>query len=321
MCAVLLAAPPLVCGEIPGRGLFVSVIQEPQVLSRRSAITALLRFAKRSGVGDLYVQVYRANKSWFPSQLCDQSPYLRCLNNVGEDPLALLIKEAHASGLRVHAWLNLLSLSDNAAAPILKKHGASILTRNLKKKNKLSDYRIDGQYFLEPGDPRVRDELSGIVGELLARYPELDGIEFDYIRYPDKHPFYGYTRANIDRFKKATGAGSIEEGSAAWADWKRRQVTELLELLAGKSRGMNPGIIVSTTACAPYSRAYLEAFQDWPSWVKSGLVDFVALMSYPRKTEEFTKFMKDARARVADFRKVNVAVGAYKQLGSSHVFA
>ena len=73
-----------------------------------------------------------------------------------EDPVGLLIKQAHAQGIQVHAWINFLSLGNNTNAYFIKKYGTEVLSRNLKAKNKIEDFKIDHQYFLEPGDWRVR---------------------------------------------------------------------------------------------------------------------------------------------------------------------
>lgn len=303
------------------RALFVSVIQDPPALSSREQIAGVVDFAVRARIGTLFVQIYRANKAWFPSKIGDPGPYETCLKRVGEDPLAFLIRRAHAAGIEVHAWLNMLSLSTNEEAPLLKKYGRDILTKNLKDKNKLRDFLIDDQYFLEPGDLRVRQELSNLVGEILRAYPDLDGIQFDYIRYPDKNPAYGFTKMNVARFKKETGIAVIEERSQVWKDWKRDQVTGLLEQLVKKVRVLRPDIRVSTTGCTPYSRAYHEAFQNWPAWIERGLVDFVTIMSYSPDTSEFAKYVSDAQKRTADFKKVNVGIGAYEMVRSPEVFA
>ena len=302
------------CEEPLNRALFVSVIQEPPVLSSRDEISKLIEYAKQAHISILFVQVYRANKAWFPSKVADQTPYEACFRDVKEDPLALLIKQAHCAGIQVHAWINLLSLSTNSNAFIIKKFGEGILTKNQDEKKRIDDYKIDDQYFLEPGDLRVREELANVVKEIVLEYPQLDGIQFDYIRYPDKHPFYGHTKMNIARFKKATGSKTDAEDSALWKDWKRRQVTELLELLVSKTRQLRPGIKISTTGCVPYIRAYHEAFQDWPSWIKDGLVDFVTLMTYPTELEEFAKYIQEAKTKVPDLKKVIIAIGAYKFL-------
>lgn len=309
--------------EISRHGLFVSVIQDPQTLASREAIQDLIRFSKKAGIDTLFVQIYRANKAWFPSEVGDKEPYETCLKSVGEDPFALLIREAHKEGIQVHAWLNLLSLSGNVNAPLLKKYGPSILTQKPgPEKKTIEDYKIDNQYFLEPGDPRVRGELSRLMEEILKNYPELDGIQMDYIRYPDSKPFYGYTDFNIARFKEVKGSSAItEESNPVWKDWRRAQVTETVELLAAKIRSLKKGIQISTTGCAPYSRAFHEAFQDWAVWLDRGLVDFVTMMSYPPDTATFEKYIAGVRTKPKDFGKVNLAVGAYKLGQVPEVFA
>jgi uncharacterized lipoprotein YddW (UPF0748 family) len=312
---LLLVFPAQVkCEERAGRALFVSVIQDPPVLSSRNEISKLIEYARQAHISTLFVQVYRANKAWFPSKVADQTPYASCFKDVKEDPFALLIKQAHCAGIEVHAWINLLSLSTNSKAFIVNKFGKEILTKNREEKKRIEDYKIDDQYFLEPGDLRVRKELVDVVKEIILEYPELDGIQFDYIRYPDKHPFYGHTKTNIARFKKATGSKTDAEDSLLWKDWKRRQVTELLELLVDKTRQLRPNIQISTTGCVPYVRAYHEAFQDWPSWIKDGLVDFVTLMTYPTEIEEFAKYIQEAKTKIPDLKKAFIALGAYKLL-------
>lgn len=303
------------------RGLFVMAFQDPEVLASREEIARLIDFSRRSGIKDLFLQVYHANRAWFPSGLADRSPYDRCLESLGEDPLRLLISQAHLYGIRVHAWMNLLSLGSNKDSPMLKRYGPDILTVNRSPKRVVDDYKIDGQYFLEPGEPKVRDELVKIVDELVSGYPDLDGVQFDYIRYPDTRPAYGYSDTNIARFKGSTGCDKAEECSKAWKEWKRAQVTETLELVVAKARERHPGLRVSATGCMPYVRAHYEAFQDWPSWLRRGTVDFVTLMSYSPYPDEFERWITKAKGKVSDMGKIVVGIGAYKMKGSPGVLA
>lgn len=321
LCALLLCPCPANGKDAFQRCLFVTLVQDPPVLSSRQEITRLIDFAKQARIDILFVQIYRSNQSWFPSAIADPSPYHEALNRLSEDPFRLLMGQARAAGIRVYAWLNMLSLGDNKDARLLKKYGPGILTRNRSAKKRLQDYRIDSQYFLEPGDLRVRKELLGIVEEILTAYPELDGILFDYVRYPDPSPDYGYTQMNMERFRQATGREIVEKTDLAWQDWKRAQVTETLCEFVKKTRAMRPGIGVAATGCAPYIRAYAEAFQDWPSWLSSGLVDFVTFMSYSPDAEEFERSVRDAESKVSDFTKVMVGVPAYKLAASPWVFA
>ncbi len=326
-CCTILPTPSVFSAEeaaskeaLPHRQLFVSVIQDPQTLMSLQAMKDLVVFAKRAGVDTLFVQVYRSDQTWFPSKVSDDTPYREALESAGQDPLAFLIQEAHGAGLQVHAWMNLLSLSTNQNAPILKKYGPGVLTRKPGEKTKIEDYLIDNQYFLEPGDERVRAYLTELLGEVLQTYPEIDGIQLDYIRYPDKDPFYGYTEGNMARFSAATGIQNVEEYSPGWKDWRRAQVTELVEKLSKTARELHPGIVFSTTGCAPYSRAYHEAFQDWASWIEKGLVNFVTMMSYPVDPLDLEENIMGAKARAPDFQKVNVGLGAYKLLDQPETF-
>lgn len=302
------------------RGLFVSVIQNPPVLTNRSAISRLVEDAVKTKSQVLFVQIYYANRAWFPSKVGDPTPYEECLKNVGEDPLALLIREAHQQGIQVHAWLNLMSLNNNKNAPLLKKYGPNILTRDRLEKKTLDDYKIDRQFFLEPGDFRVQAEILKMVGEVVSAYPALDGVQFDYIRYPDNHPVYGHAPMNVERFKNATGATQINDEDPLWQNWKRSQVTAFVKQLVQQARSVRPGIQVSATGCMPYARAYFEAFQDWPAWVDQGIVDFVTLMNYSPDPAQFERWNLQAKTKTKDFSKINIGVGAYKLLRLPEVF-
>lgn len=297
--------------QTTGRALFVSVIQEPSVFSSLDSINQLIYFSKKTKIQTLFVQIYRENKAWFPSLVGDSRPYQENQARLGFDPFKKLIEKAHEQGMEVHAWANLMSLGANDQSPLLQKYGPDILTRNSKDKQTLDDYKIDHQFFLEPGDERIQQELLTLVEEITTAYPNLDGIQFDYIRYPDWHPRYGYTSANMDRFQRATGQHADEQNDA-WRQWKRDQVTSLLTKLIARARRTNPSIQVSTTGLVAYSRANLEAFQDWKTWLQKDLIDFVTLMCYSPSNRKLKNYIQDAQSTLGDLKKVNIAIGVYK---------
>lgn len=316
-----LSAPPVFSQSRPERQLFVSVIQIPQTLTSPEAVRNLIAYAREADVKTLFVQLYRGDQAWFPSKLADDSPYRAILEKNGEDTFALLLREAKASGIQVHAWLNVLSLSTNRGAPILKKYGLSVLTRKPgPEKKKIEDYLIDNQYFLEPSDSRVREYLLGLIEEVIRTYPQLDGLQVDYIRYPDSEPFYGYTEENLAAFRAASGIQEVSESTPGWKDWRRARVTELVEALSRRIRELKPGIVFSTTGCAPYSRAYHEAFQDWAFWIEKGLVDFVTMMSYPIDPLDLEENLMGAAARADGLSRVNIGIGAYKMVSKHDIF-
>ncbi|MCG3177268.1 MAG: hypothetical protein MOGMAGMI_02236 [Candidatus Omnitrophica bacterium] len=306
--------------EGPSRALFVSVLTAPAVFESRQAMDELVRFSSDSGVTILYVQVYRSGRSWVPTSSGDTAPYEQCRAALGEDPLAYLIRAAQSRGIEVHAWINLLSLGANNDAPILKRYGAGVLTRNTSIKWGLESYKVDKQFFLEPGDPRVREWLGQLVEDVARTYPELDGIQYDYIRYPDTEPSYGHTAENLRRFRDQAGRAPKGEQDPEWREWKRQQVTSLVRELTERVHAVRPALKVSTTGLVPYSRALLESYQDWKDWIESGLVDHVTLMCYSSEPGKFEYYLEDAKRRLGSLERVHIAVGAYSAVERPEVF-
>jgi len=110
------------------------------------------------------------------------------------------------------------------------------------------------------------------------------------------------------------------EGSQIWNDWKRAQVTELLTLLVSKAREIRPTLRVSATGCMSYARALHEAFQDWPSWVNQGLVDFVTVMNYSADPEEYARWNAVALSKVTAPERLFFGVPAYKVVKTPEIF-
>ncbi len=110
------------CEDAIKYGMLVTVLQDPVTLGSRAEIEKLVKFAKDNRIDTIFMQAYRANKSYFPSKVGDSTPYDVCAGNVGEDPLGLLIKRSHAEGIKVYAWLNMMSLGENKNAHLIKKY-------------------------------------------------------------------------------------------------------------------------------------------------------------------------------------------------------
>ena len=138
-----------------------------------------------------------------------------------------------------------------------------------------------------------------MIEDIIARYPAISGIHLDYIRYPYPVPFlpysrfnkygltYGYGEKNIERFKEATGMDPVSmapEGDnfLRWDNWKRDQVTSLVEKISGHTKKKMPGLLISAAVVPSTEMAYNVAFQDWPLWLERGIIDYVVLMNYTR---------------------------------------
>jgi uncharacterized lipoprotein YddW (UPF0748 family) len=308
----LLGTPlaPAARAQAPARqGLWVPCEGSVRVLDDPARIDALIADARALGVGDLFVQVYRGGRSWFASDIADATPHTSVRERTGADAFGLLLEKAHGAGLRVHAWMNALSLSERKDAALLERLGGRDAVLVDRRGRSVLDYpelevpppdrdwyRMGTrQVWLDPAAPRVGETLAAVVAELVARHPSLDGVHLDYIRHPDVLPFspgsrfgvgldFGYGAAARARFERETGLAAPQGDALAnadrWDAWRRERVTEVVERTAAAARAAKPGIEVSAAVWAYADRAYLSIFQDWRGWLDAKLLDFAVPMAY-----------------------------------------
>ena len=98
----------------------------------------------------------------------------------GYDPLAFAVRECHKRGMECHAWMVALPLGN-------KKHVAKLGNKSVTKKRKEICIPYKNEYFLNPGHPSTKEYLMKLVREVVTRY-DVDGVHFDYLRYPENAP-------------------------------------------------------------------------------------------------------------------------------------
>ncbi len=328
------------------RGLWVLCEGSRRVLEDPQRVRELVEHARAMAVSDLFVQVYRGGRAWFDSSLADPGPYRAMLEAQGGDPLTELIEQAHAGGLRVHAWVNVLSLSHNRNAPIIKELGREVVHVDSRGRSIL-DYppgldlpEPDSQWYragtpgvyLDPGAPGVSERLVATFRELVSRYPGLDGLHLDYIRYPGVLPFvpgsrfgvgldFGYGAATRERFRRETGLrGPFSDpqepdptrivNSSRWDAWRREKVSRLVSEIAGMSESVHPGLRISAAVIPYVDRAYLSLGQDWRRWLEDGSVDFIVPMIYTTDDRLF-RYQVASFGRSAHAERIWAGVGVW----------
>ena len=291
------------------RGLWILAEGGVRVLEDVQRIAPLLDRAERLGTTDLFVQVYRGGRAFYPGpDFVERAP----LADRGVDSLAILLAEAQRRGLRVHAWVNVLSLSTRRDARLLEVLGRDAILVDRQGRSILDYpdfdlpepdrrfYRMGTRgLYLDPALPSVREYLLATYLDLVTRYPELDGLHLDYIRHPGVLPFspgsrfgvgleFGYGETSRARYRAETGNPDPIEGAAPgtvraaneWDAWRRQQLTSLVEQIAAVTRAARPGLVVSAAVIPFVDRAYLSLAQDWRRWLESGALDLALPMLY-----------------------------------------
>lgn len=334
------ASPAEAATATEHRGLWVLSQGSQRVLDDTAKIPALLEDARALGATDLFVQVYRGGRAWFDSSLADTAPWERAVAGAGgADPLRELVARAHEAGLRVHAWVNVLSLADNRDAPLVRALGRDAVLvdqrgRSILDYPKLDVPEPDRRYYrmgtpavwLDPAAPGVAPRLAETFAELATRYPELDGLHLDYIRYPGVLPFAPGSRFGVgldmghgaptrERFRRETG---LEPPSPPdrlghanrWDAWRRDKVTELVRAISDGARTARPGLEISAAVWAHADRAYLSIGQDWRRWLEDDLLDFAVPMAYTLDPRSF-RYQAEGFASAALGPRTWIGIGAW----------
>ncbi len=222
------------------------------------------------------------------------------------DPLQDLIDKAHAKGIEVHAWIVtyrawFLTYPDAEAGHVWAEHGPES-AEDWSMRTSGGGYQEGNSLNIDPGVPGVQDYIANIVKDIVGQYQTLDGINFDYVRYPGTN--WGYNQYVRWRFQYEHGyypptSPVGEDGSnpsanwQVWCDYRRQQVTDLLTKCYVEAMYLNPRIKMSVDTVGwdgadpntEYERTpqYAGVFQDARGWMNQHIIDINILMNYKRE--------------------------------------
>lgn len=144
---------------------------------------AILAKFKAGGVTDIFYNVL-ASGAHYNSAIYPQSAAMKG----GFDSLSYAIGAAHELGMQVSAWL-----SFGAYIPYMDKSLA-----------------ISTGAFADFGNPDAREAMRAITAEIVEMYPEVDGVDFDYCRYPSFGASQYYTAQNV--YDAVAACGDVARG-------------------------------------------------------------------------------------------------------------
>jgi len=220
----------------------------------------------------LYKSVYAPWSSFITGKAQGTDP--------GYDPLQIMIDEAHARGIELHAWINPYRLT----MPSDKVSGFA--ANNIAKLNPSWMVSYGGQYYLNPGIAGVREHLINVVSEIVDNY-DVDAIHIDDYFYP--YPVSGGVY-NDDKEFAAYGQNFANKD-----DWRRDNVTKLVKeiydtIKAKKSHvqfGISPfGVWRNKTNDPTGSdtnaghETYSSLYADTRLWIKEGIIDYITPQVY-----------------------------------------
>ncbi|HCV43097.1 MAG TPA: hypothetical protein DGH68_06405, partial [Bacteroidetes bacterium] len=221
----------------------------------------------------------------------------------GWDPLAFLLAEAHNAGLEVHAWFNVYKI--RGPLPI----GQSIPPHPSRRFAAWVS-EVDGEGWLDPGVPEVREYLVRVAVDLVRCY-DVDGINFDYIRYPGKefpdHETYLRYGRSMDR-----------------DDWRRSNIDRFVSAFYDSATRIKPMLKVGSSPLGVFNGgsssnswgAFYSNYQDSQGWLRKRIQDYLSPQIYwnigaSKDDPDFAELLRSWK-RNSTGRQIWAGIAAYK---------
>ena len=219
------------------------------------------------GLNTVLAQVRPFGDALYPSAIFPWSSV--CTGTQGRDPgfdpLAVLVEEAHARGLRLEAWLNPYRLALNDTVP------GAFSTDNLATVHPEWVKQAAGGQYLDPSRQDVRDCIAAGVQEILDGYA-VDGIHLDDYFYPT-------TDEAFDAAEYAAAGSNL-----SLEDWRRENVNALVRQLyqlvhtGGRTAGAVP---LGISPQGNNDNNYAQQYSDAALWLSTpGYIDYAMPQVY-----------------------------------------
>ncbi|MBX9732844.1 MAG: family 10 glycosylhydrolase, partial [Chitinophagaceae bacterium] len=157
------------------RGVWVTTTAST-ALDSRDNIKTMVTTCKAAGINNLFVVVYNNARTIYPSTVMNNTTGKPQLERfAGRDPLQECVDEAHAAGLKLHAWFEYgfsSSYSANGGSIVAAKPNwaAKDINNQLVVKN--------GFDWLNGIHPEVQQYMIDLFKEVVTRY-DVDGVQGD----------------------------------------------------------------------------------------------------------------------------------------------
>ena len=210
------------------------------------------------------------------------------------DQIALCLAACKKYGVKCHIWkvnYNMGWRADKQFMARMKAQGRTQVNYD----------GSDNDRWLCPSHPENQSlEIESMLE--VARKYDVDGLHFDYIRYPGKDGCF--CRGCRLRFAKAIGrtiknwpsdVRQDENLSEKWMDFRRQQITSVVAAVAERAKSIRPGISISAAVFRNWQVDRNSVGQDWKLWCNRGYLDFVCPMDYTYNSGHFERMVGQQR--------------------------
>ncbi|MBQ8501945.1 MAG: family 10 glycosylhydrolase [Bacteroides sp.] len=195
------------------------------------------------------------------------------------DYLGYFIEQGHKLGLEIHASLNVFCAGHNYFDRGVVYNGhpewVSMVYNPEKGIIPITEEKHKYGAMINPVNEEYQAYMLNILKELVAKYPELDGLMLDRVRYDgisadfsplSRQKFEAYLGAKVENFPEDILQWEKGEGkrylpkpgklSKKWFEWRTKTITDFMAVMRKEVKSVNPNISFGTYTGAWYPSYY-----------------------------------------------------------------
>jgi uncharacterized lipoprotein YddW (UPF0748 family) len=228
--------------------------------------------------------------AYYNSQVLPVAPEVRDRG----DQIAACVAACRKYGVACHVWKVNWNMGHAVSKDFMERMHAAGRTQ----------VSFDGQSeprWLCPSHPDNQQlEIDSMV-EVATKY-DVDGIHFDYIRYPGAdHCFCPGCRARFEAVignRVANWPADTRKDQAVrqqWLDFRRSHITRVVAAVHDAVKKQKPSVQISAAVFRNWPVDRDGVGQDWKLWCDRGYLDFVCPMDYTPNDIEFETIVSQQR--------------------------
>lgn len=256
------------------KAVWISYIELSELLTGQSAegfrnnIGAAFDNCVSLGLNTVYIHARSHSDAYYKSELFPWSKYVTGTLNCAPafDPLQIMVDEAHARGLSIHAWINPLRACSSAQ---LDSYGDYPVGNWAKSESTAGKYvvNVGGTYYLNPAYESVIDLIAQGAAEIAANY-DVDGVHIDDYFYPT-------TDASFD------SSAFSSSGFSTISSFRFANCDKLVSSIYSAVKSANSSALFGVSCQGSIENNYNQMYADVKKWcAEAGYLDYIAPQIY-----------------------------------------
>jgi len=224
------------------------------------------------------------------------------------DQIAQAVEAGKRYGVQVHPWKVNYRLGGTTPE----------FTQQMRQAGRLQ-MTVTGELteWLCPSHPdNQRLEIDTMVE--VARNYDVDGVHFDYIRYPGEESCY--CDGCRERFEAHLGRavqdwpGDCHRGTLTqpYRDWRCEQINAVVRGTSQQVRAIKPYVKISAAVFSGYPGTKRSIGQDWLLWCREGWLDFVCPMNYSTSDSGFRSMSESQMGHLQGVVPLYTGIGHWR---------